>query len=1243
MFSVAPLRLSSIKTPKPSDENMRLLGSTRPFCRPGWRLVLLLLACGGVFAEGRLAGVETEDLAALERQLAGMKEQGNYAETIPAAQEILALTEKIHGSNTWQTALCLNDLGSLHSEAGDLAQAAPLYLSALAIQEEARGPDHLDTAGTLSNLALLYVEQAQFAKAESTFERVLRIQEGALGADHPDVASTLNNLAVLHQKTGEHAKALSCYERALTIREKRHGPEHPETAQSLNNLGSLHRSLSHFETAAAMFERALAINEMALGPAHRETAATVFNLASLYQSQGDYAKAETNFLRAIGLTEQAWGLAHANTAEALRCLGLLYLETGRYPQAESALQRGLAIATKREDTEPLAATGILNNLARLYKRMADYAKAEAMILTVLGKQEKYLGTNNINLAGTLNGLGLLYRETGDFDRAEAALTRALELKERHLPPEHRSLALSLNNLALLYHDKGDFARAEAMYQRDLAISEKVLGSNHPETLSTVNNLASIFVTIRDYARAEALFRRVLETRETNAPTDGTAVADALNNLAGVYHKTHRYDQAGPHYERALQIREATFGTNHSATAQSLHNLGILYARRNESDRAAPLVERALGIRENVFGRNHPDVANSLENLADIEQHRGNFTLAEAHLGRALGIYTNLFGPDHPDVADCLTAWARLKIDSGQTNEALALAERAGQVQEKTLANVLSFTSEQQRLAYQESDDPYSLFATLGSARLLTLALLHNKGIVLDSLLEDHLIAGSATDAQTRELIQELRLTKQLLSPLLLVAPKVDSPQMRERRAAEKEKLTAQVERIEATLARRFLGSGRARRALSVSAEQVREAIPPGAVLVEFLRYAHYVGATNTEPRYGAVVLASVGEPAWVGLTAAAAIERNIRLFQSMMRGTSDEAELERVLQFLYQQVWAPVERILPRGTKTVILSPDGELNFISFATLLNPAKRFLSSAYSVRYVASGRDLLPAPSGTNLPRNLVICANPDFGAGVQLAVTNEPVLARLRSAELRGFRGLTFRPLPGAEKEARQLRAKSGSFGFGEVELHVGKAATESELNSVASPFVLHLATHGFFLPGTDSPAGGGGDVLEMETTFLQLRHKTNPMQRSGLALAGAQRTIAAWANGQTPFAANDGIVSADEISGLNLRGTWLVVVSACDTGVGEARAGEGVLGLRRGFLQAGAQNLLLTLWPIDDDQTGQLMLDFYAAAFTTGNAPLALACVQQDRLVRLRKQRGLTTACQVAGPFILSFQGKLPE
>ena len=237
--------------------------------------------------------------------------------------------------------------------------------------------------------------------------------------------------------------------------------------------------------------------------------------------------------------------------------------------------------------------------------------------------------------------------------------------------------------------------------------------------------------------------------------------------------------------------------------------------------------------------------------------------------------------------------------------------------------------------------------------------------------------------------------------------------------------------------------------------------------------------------------------------------------------------------------------------------------------------------------------------------------------------------------MRDLEGISLPSLPGTEKESAKLEARAKKSGW-QPQTYLGPNATEAELRKVNSPRILHLATHGFFLPEIDlGTPKGAGDAADIPKGKL-----VNPMHRSGLAMAGAQTTLQAWAKGEVPPTENDGIVTAEEVGGLKLDGTWLVVLSACDTGGGEAKAGEGVMGLRRGFVQAGGQNLLMTLWPISDETTVQIMLDFYDAAFKSGNAPQALADTQRNWLVKLRKERGLLPAVQLAGPVHHEFAGK---
>ncbi len=618
------------------------------------------------------------------------------------------------------------------------------------------------------------------------------------------------------------------------------------------------------------------------------------------------------------------------------------------------------------------------------------------------------------------------------------------------------------------------------------------------------------------------------------------------------------------------------------------------------------------------------------------------------------------GPNHWVTAACLTQLAFADMHLGDSAESYRLLKQAAQAQQAALAVVLSFTSERQRLDYERTCNPYSLAATLGSAEDLAQIILRWKGVVLDSLLEDRLVTEASKDPAESGKIGELLAARQQLTQLAAPPSGNLSPEALQIWKAKKHNISNHVDELQQDIARSVAGLGRARRALATTVPQVQAALAPGQVLVEMIRYGYYIGKSESEDRYGAILIPAQGQPQWVPVGKAAAIEQTVKQYQEAVRSDANDDSVQAILEGLCGQVWDPIEKDLPPGTQTVIFSPDGELNFVSFATLLRPDGHFLAEKYSIRYVASGRDLLrdfkPADS-----KALEIFANPDFSGQGAVAnsapqVVSASAALATRGLELKDVNGLHLDPLPGTEKEGEALQAEAKTWNW-PVDYYHQAAATETQLRAARSPYILHLATHGFFLPDTDAAADsplaglrgvGGARPLgnpAAEDSGQPLDDNTedvfrNPMYRSGLALAGAQRTFDAWARGEMPPTEDDGVVTAEDVGELNLEGTWLVTLSACDTGIGEARAGEGVLGLRRGFVQAGAQNLLMTLWSIADEETAKLMMDFYASAQKSGNVSQALADVQRNWLVKLRKERGLTSAVRIAGPFILTFQGR---
>jgi CHAT domain-containing protein len=290
-----------------------------------------------------------------------------------------------------------------------------------------------------------------------------------------------------------------------------------------------------------------------------------------------------------------------------------------------------------------------------------------------------------------------------------------------------------------------------------------------------------------------------------------------------------------------------------------------------------------------------------------------------------------------------------------------------------------------------------------------------------------------------------------------------------------------------------------------------------------------------------------------------------------------------------------MERIRPLlgDTNQLLISPDGALNLIPFEALVDERKRYLVERFSCTYLTSGRDLLRLQVARASKSNPIVLANPMFGEPESIAMVKAGGLKSQRVSFDRprqhgvnrqsvttgsDLSDVYFAPLVGTAQEAHSIKSL-----FAEANVLTGTQATESSLKRVSAPSIIHIATHGFFLTDTPSPSSiVSGDNTRGISAGTKIE---NPLLRSGLALAGA--------NLRKGSGDDDGILTALEASGLNLWGTKLVTLSACDTGLGEVKNGEGVYGLRRAFVLAGAETLVMSLWPVSDYVTREMMTNYY--------------------------------------------------
>src|SRR6266508_3805802 len=863
------------------------------------------------------------------------------------------------------------------------------------------------------------------------------------------------------------------------------------------------------------------------------------------------------------------------------------------------------------------------------RRAGKYDEALPLVERGLEIRERLLGTEHRDVAAAIDSLAGIYTGRGEYVNAEPLYRRALDIREKTLGKDHPDTARSLNNLADLYQYRGKYVNAEPLYRRALDIREKTLGKDHPDTARSLNNLADLYQYQGKYVEAEPLYKRALDIREKALGKDHPDTATILNNLADLYQYRGKYVEAEPLHKRALDIREKALGKDHPNTALSLNNLAGLYLEQGKYVEAEPLYKRALDIRENALGKDHPDTATSLNSLALLYASQGKYVEAEPLYKRALDIREKALGKDHPYTANSLDNLAVLYTAKGELVQAVKFQSLANAASERNLARILVIGSERQNLAYlatfsEQSDRTVSLH--LQSApddptprNLAATLILQRKGRALDATSQNLNALRSRFNAEDQALLDRLTDTRSQIARLVLGGPQKMTAEQYQARIKE---LEDQADKDEADISRRS-DEFRAQ-SLPVTLEAVRAAIPSDSALIEFASYRPFNAKATRgdeaygQPRYVAYVLRHEGEIEWKELGEAKAIDTAIAALRKALRDPK-RVDVKRLARFVDAKVFQPVRPLLGDVSR-LLISPDGSLNLVPFAALVDEGRRYAVERYSISYLTSGRDLLRLQVARESRGGPLVVAAPDFGRRSQVeaarlgkqekdASGGEVKAESARSA----IKELFFPPLPYAEREGEALREL-----LPDATLLTKGQATKAALGQVRSPKLLHIATHSFFLEDQQLSSAGerGAQALtdDPERALQRLEGRgvriESPLLRSGLALAGANEHKED----------DNGTLTALEVTGLNLWGTKLVALSACDTGVGEVKNGDGVHGLRRALVLAGAETLVMSLWAVSDKATRELMVAYYGRLKQGQGRGEALRRVQLEMLKNVNRR-----------------------
>jgi CHAT domain-containing protein len=914
----------------------------------------------------------------------------------------------------------------------------------------------------------------------------------------------------------------------------------------------------------------------------------------------------------------------------------------------------------------LATTDAVGYVQRLRRAVALYERA--------------LGPASPRLAGPLGRLGHGLFGTGDTPGALKVYARLLALQERTLGPDHIDVGQTLATMALIRGRAGDFTAGEALFRRALAIHEKAYGPRSPRLATFLIIQATSYSSIQDYARAYALVQRAVSIAELDPGAHGERLAGPLLQLAWLCKYRGRVDEAARHFRRVLdlssgrpggEILAATvleqlariaadggrtaeaegyfrraekvyqahladslrrFGADSPmatsakgllashyrqrgqraravalleeilATARKLHGpdtlavatdeIQLAEALRQEGklDRARALFGHALTVQEKTLGA--ASASGVIQLLAILEHDAGRFAAARGLTERARRGFVRLLGPRHLVVAQLLQREAILWWAQGKVAPALARLRESLDIMEPLVTAVLSAGTEEDKrlfldnIAYQvHAVAALHALAAPRDRQALALALttvLRRKGRALDAYGAGLRALRMRLTPADRELFDRLAAARGTLAKLVLKAPPKPPPQL-VRQIAELERSIRELEQVLASRSSEIRAQG-----APVTIATVPAALPADGALVELLavqpppitRSAASGPPDPAARRYVAYVLPAKGPPGFADLGPQADVDAAVARLRAAL--AAKRADVRDPAQALGEKVMRPLKPLLGRA-RHLFLSPDGVLNLVPFGALVDDQGQFELQHYTFTYLTSGRDLLRLRAGVPSRGGDMVVANPDFGPPAAARADDGPLRGR-RSVDLRN---LSWAALPGTAAEGRLV---AGLLPHAHV--IAGAAATETALKHVAGPRILHVATHGFFLQPQEDADDTGPE---------------NPLLRAGLLLSGANRRDSG---------VDDGILTALEASGLDLAGTKLVVLSACETGLGQVRAGDGVYGLRRALVIAGAESQVMSLWKVDDQVTRDLMVIFYRGLLAGKGRAAALRDAQLAILAR---------------------------
>lgn len=902
-----------------------------------------------------------------------------------------------------------------------------------------------------------------------------------------------------------------------------------------------------------------------------------FNLGDRLKEKANEAKEKTRKAVREKTTEQ-WEKKSQEYDESNFNYAISFLDnTGLFEASEkgnvfsSMLLNSAKLANGEEKSiEDRAYTNLKNG--EILMASNQHAMAEQSFKLAKTLYETDNKTNTLNYSQVISNLALLYQSRGRYTNAKTYSEEAVKLRENL--DNKGMLAVSYNNMGVLKKETGYYIEAESFFKKaqDLATQQN-------DALASAlikNNLAMTYLEMNKLNDAENLMKASVNEAASVLKENASNFIKLQINLANVYRFQKKYTEAETLFLKSIKEKEKKLGA-HPDLAHLKSGLAQLYMDMDRISEVERLLLSAYDINKRKLGDKNPATVSSQQELGNFYRFTRKETKAIELLEKVVSIKKEIYGEEHPNYIQALED---LAIAQDQNNMIASAKENYLAVMDNTRKYINTYfnalNDNEKTLYWDKTSNRLQRFYSFvckntGSHPDLIIPFyttaINTKGFLLNNSSQIRDIIAESTDPGLKDTYRQWKATKEHLNS----AYQLSKEELAEERI-NMDSLQRRADELERELSAKSAEFKESQQVNVISAETIQKSLKPTEAAVELIEVNEFQNGFTGKQMFKALVV-TPSEIKLIHLGEAESIVNAIKLFRekTIERKAENEA---------HELVWKTLDTELNSITK-LYLALDGAYHQLSINALKDANGKYILDKYNIQFVGNTKDVISVKQSESKPakpKNALLIGNPFYGKNEMIA------------------------QLPGTEAEVKNIKKTLSTFGVVNEALF-GVNATETRVKKAKSPSILHIATHGYFLP--DVSTMEVNKVLGVDINAA----RQNPLLRSGVLLANCDNVFD---ENYRAGDADNGILTAYEAMTMNLSKTDLVVLSACETGLGSVKQGEGVFGLQRAFLIAGAKSIIMSLWSVSDEATMELMTLFYTYYAKTGN--------KQEAFINAQKQ-----------------------